>query len=336
MSVTLSDLKLYMSQVTPDDDTPTAIGGAIDRTKRPAFSDVNGAVQIVSSTTVDTTQMITVFGRDSAGTIVSEGQVLNGITPVLLSTPFERLLKALKNAFTVGDTAVEAQTSEFTGVTAGANLFEVILPAGASAVDGAYNQRSLRSTGTGKAIRRIINYVGASRTATVDHPYTKLFPVVGADMNGTGEAIRISKGYFFEKNPFEVIQVRRPFYNAAAEAAGGATRKYYEKLFWENTNGQGFALSNAQVAEFADPLADIAFALATTFNDIGTNGPGNNRQVAPVAGVTVFDSATKNVPGGGQDIRPGSQLGMWLELTLLAAAPAQNSTYTPRLTGQTA
>jgi hypothetical protein len=336
MSITLADLKLYMSQVTPDDDTPTAIGGAIDRTKRPAFSDVSGLVQVVSSTSVDTTQQVTVTGRDSTGAIVQEAKTLVGITPQGLTQNFERLLKGLKNALTVGDIAVEAQTAVLTGNNQGTTLFDAILPAGASAVDGFYNQQIYRQTGTNKGIRRVINYIGSSRTITFDHAFTAFIgPSVGDNVTGSGDAFRLSKGEFFEKSPAEVIQIRRPFYNAAADAAGGSTRKYYEKLFWENTNGQGLDLSSAQVIEAGDPNADIAFALESVFNGNGTNGVGNNRQVAPSVNVTTFDSLTKNLPGGSQDLHAGSQIGMWLELTLLAAAAAQNSTYTPRLQGQT-
>jgi hypothetical protein len=336
MSVTLADLKLYYAQVDPDDDVVSPIGGPIDRTKRPAFIDAAGLMQIVSSTAVDTTQQVNVFGRDVTGLIVNELKTLAGVTPQVLSTTFERLLKSIKTGLTVGDIAVEAQTGQLSGVLAGATLFDVTLPAGFSAVDGAFNQWVLRETGTNKAIRRIINYIGLSKTATLDHPFTTLFPaaaVAGDNRGGTGESFVLSKGFFFDRNPSEVIEVRRPFYNASADTPGGSTKKYYAKMFWDNTSPQMLSLLAAAVAEVADPNADIAFALGTAFNDMVFNA--GNRQTAPVSGVTAFDSATKNVPGGTGDLKAGSTIAMWAELTLLAGAAAQNSTWTPRLTGQT-
>jgi len=336
MSVTLADLKLYYSLIEPDDDVQSPIGGPLDRQKRPAFIDVGGTVQIVGSTTVDTTQQVVVHGRDITGAIISETKTLTGVTPAVLSSAFERLLKTIKNAITLGDVAVEGQTGQLSGVLAGATLFDVILPTGFSAVSGAFNQWVLRSNGTNKSIRRVISYDGPSRRATVDHPYTTLFPaaaVAGDNRTGTGESFVISKGFFFEKNPVEVIHVRRPFFNAAANVPGGVTKTYYSKMFWENTNGQGLALLSAQVAEASDPQADIAFALGTAFNDSVFNA--GNRQVAPVSGVSAFSSATKVVPGGTGDLKSGSTIAMWLELTLLAGAAAQNNVYVPRLTGQT-
>src|SRR5512147_319683 len=338
MPIKLADLKLYGSQVMPDDDTTTAIGGPIDRTKRPAFSDVAGQVQVVSSTTVDTTQQVTVFGRNATSAIVNEAQTLNGITPVSVLTTYERLLKALKNAITQGDVAVEAQTATLTGVLAGCTLDDVTLPAGASAIDGAYNQSILRLTGTSKAIRRIINYVGSTKLATVDHPYPAFLPASGdatGSVVGTGETFRISSGFFFDKQPAEILQVRRIHYNAAADIPGGVTRKYYEKLFWENTNPT-LTLGVAQVLEASDPSGLLAFGLATLYGGGDTNGVGNTRLVAPSVNVTAFDSAAKNVPGGTGDLRSGSTLAMWTELTLSAGAPSTKTTYTPRLTGTTA
>lgn len=333
MSVTLADLKLYYSLIEPDNDSQSPIGGPLDRQRRPAFIDIGGTVQIVGSTTVDTTQQVIVTGRDITGAIIAETKTLTGVTPVVLSSAFERLLKALKNAITLGDIAVEGQTGQLSGTLAGVTLFDVTLPSGFSASPGAFNQWVIRSTGTNKAIRRVISYDGPSRRATVDHPYTGLFPTIGDNRIGTGENFVISKGFFFEKNPVEVIQVRRPFFNAAADAPGGVTRKYYSKMFWENTNGQGLALLSAEVAEASDPQADIAFALGTAFNDSVFNA--GNRQVAPVSGVSAFSSATKSVPGGTGDLKSGSTIAMWLELTLTAGAAAQNDVYVPRLTGQT-
>lgn len=332
MTVLLSDLKLYGSQVEPDDDVATGIGGAINRQTRLAFFDVGGFVELVSSTSVDTTQQVTVFGRDATGAIVSEAKTLTGLVPVAYTTNFNRLLKGLKNANTVGDIAVEAQIATLTGTLAGATLNDVTLPNAASAVDGFYNQDILRMTGTSKSIRRVINYVGATRLATVDHPFTLLYPSTGDNMVGTGDSFRLAPGFTFEKLPAEVIQLRRPFYNASADVPGGLTKTYYEKGFWENTNPIS-PLFSAQAIKQADPSGNINFGLAPTFNDVGTNGAGNNRQVAP--GGIVFASTPVNVPSGDTALRPGSTIGIWFSLTLGAGVAAQNTTFTARLSGTT-
>ncbi len=126
------------------------------------------------------------------------------------------------------------------------------------------------------------------------------------------------------------LEVRRIFYDAQADVAGGAQRKYYEKIFCKNTNATN-ALVNASIIEQADPSGKITFALESVLNGTDTNGTGNNRQVAP-AGYT-FDNNTKSVSGG--NLTPGDAQGIWLELTLNAGDAAQNTTYTLRAEGST-
>jgi len=128
-----------------------------------------------------------------------------------------------------------------------------------------------------------------------------------------------------------VLQLRRLFYNASADVTGGATKKYYDKVFFKNTDAT-LDLTSASVIEQADPSGDVAFALESTLAGTDTNGAGNNRQVAPT-GYT-FNSTTKSVANSGT-LTHGSEQGIWLELTLAAGAAAQNTTYTPRLSGTT-
>lgn len=125
-----------------------------------------------------------------------------------------------------------------------------------------------------------------------------------------------------------ITTLRVPFYNASADAAGGAQKKYYEKVFVKNTNGT-LALTGAQIIEQADPTTLVAFGLAASLDDTGTNGAGNSRLVAPT-GIT-FNSTTKNVAGA--DLLSSAAQGIWLELTLAAGASAQKSSYTLRVQG---
>jgi len=128
-----------------------------------------------------------------------------------------------------------------------------------------------------------------------------------------------------------VLEVRRPFYAAKAEDSAGSQRTYYEKVFIKNTNG-ATALTDATVAEQADPSANIAFALEGSLNGTDTNGAGNNRQVAP-SGYT-FDDSTKNVANS-QNLTAGDAQGVWLELTLPAGEAPADTTYTLRTAGST-
>lgn len=125
-----------------------------------------------------------------------------------------------------------------------------------------------------------------------------------------------------------ITELRVPFYGAAADVAGGAARTYFEKIFVKNTNAT-LALTTAQVLEQADPSGKVTFGLAGTLDDTGTNGAGNNRQVAPVG--VIFDNAAMNVATG--DLLSGSAQGIWLKLSLAAGDAAQKTSYTPRITG---
>lgn len=126
------------------------------------------------------------------------------------------------------------------------------------------------------------------------------------------------------------LQIRRCFYNVAADVSGGSARDYYEKIFAKNTNGSN-ALLGAQIQENADPESQLTFAVEDAVDD---NGTSTNRITAPT-GITGdgFSSSAKNVPG--TDLAAGSVIGVWLKLSLPAGDPATKTTYTPRITGST-
>ncbi len=324
MSIVASDLKWYGSATMPDDDTVTNIGGAIDTSKKVEFNfDAQGLMQILS-TAADTTQTVTIFYKDPSGTILSEVHTLNGVTPVLFTANMLLILKAVKSATTTGDIAVEQQTATRTGTAQAGFTNTITLDAGASAVDGFYNGFVIRLTGgTGSGqIRQIIAYDGTTKIATVSYNW-------GTQPDNTS-VFRVSKGCVFEKSPFEILQCRRPFYASFADVPGGSTRTYYDKVFFINENVP-LALTNAQIQELSNPSGQVAFGLPATANDSGTNGGGNNRQVAP-AGIT-FATTPVNVPGG--IVTSSTSIGVWLQLTRLAGAAALNSFVTMRGTGQT-
>ncbi len=111
MSIAASDIKVYGSQVMADDDTVTNIGGAIDTTKKVEFTDIDptGTIEVSSDNSGDTTQTVTVTGRDSSGAIVSESKTLNGTTWVQFTTTFERILKAVLSGSATGTVTIREQ-----------------------------------------------------------------------------------------------------------------------------------------------------------------------------------------------------------------------------------
>lgn len=128
-----------------------------------------------------------------------------------------------------------------------------------------------------------------------------------------------------------VTTVRRPFYLASADAAGGVDREFHEKVFIRNNNAT-LDLTEATVIEASDPGSNITFALETSLDGSDTNGAGNNRLVAP--GGYSFTSANKPVANS-QNLLSESAQGVWLKLDIPAGtAPAKN-TYTLRVTGKT-
>jgi hypothetical protein len=127
-----------------------------------------------------------------------------------------------------------------------------------------------------------------------------------------------------------VTEIRIPFYNVAADASGGSSRDFYEKVFFKNNNGSSDLLS-AAVDEQADPSTYITFDLEDAQDD--NNSVATRLDTPPSGMLGAFDSSSKNVPG--TDLAAGSAIGVWLKLTLAAGTSASSNTYTIRLEGST-
>jgi hypothetical protein len=116
MSVISSDLVIYGAANIAEADGVTH-GGVIDTevryvfTNAPMANTLNENVDIVSDQSGDTTQTVTITGRNSEGAIITEDLSLNGVTPVTGSTAFERLLKVVSDAAHDGTITVTSQTS---------------------------------------------------------------------------------------------------------------------------------------------------------------------------------------------------------------------------------
>jgi len=250
MPIVAADIIAYGSASMPDDDVPTGIGGAEDQTIRIVFTDIsaNDTVEILSDNGGDTTQTVTVHGRNTAGEIVSELETLNGTTPQTTTQSFERILKIVMSATAAGNVTIRKQSDD---------VEIAVLAAGET-------------------------------------------------------------------------EIRRPFYNAAAEAPGGSERDYYEKIFMANTHGS-LTLTLATIEEQADPSGNVDFDLESTLDGTDNNGAGNRQ--TQTGGYT-FDSTEKNVANS-QNLTAGASQGVWLRLKLPAGEASDNTTFTLRVNGQT-
>jgi hypothetical protein len=114
---TAADLAIFCSANMPDSDSGTA-GGAIDLLRRPDFTQIaaNDTIQAVSSAAGDTTQTVTVEGRNAAGSIVSETKTLTGTTAITFSTlaTVERVLRAEMSATAAGTVTIRRTTGPVT------------------------------------------------------------------------------------------------------------------------------------------------------------------------------------------------------------------------------
>jgi hypothetical protein len=250
MPIVAADIVAYGSASMPDDDTPTAIGGAIDETVKVVFTDISatGTVEILSSSGSDTSQTVTIYGRNAAGELISEAETLDGVNEQTTTLEFERILKVVMSATAVGIVTIRKASDD-------------------------------------------------AEIATLE---------VG------------------------LTEVRRPFYDAAAEASGGAARTYYEKIFFKNTHGT-LSLTSSKVQEQADPSGNVSFDLEATLDGTDTNGAGNRQTHT---GGYSYDSASKNVVNS-QNLTADSAQGCWLLLDLPAGEAADNTSITMRVSGNT-
>lgn len=252
-SIVAGDIVVYGAASIAEADAVTQ-GGIIDTSVRYVFDSssltntLNDTVDIVSSAAGDTTQTVTVTGRNTAGLIISEGISLNGTTPVNGATTFERILKIVVSASHTGTITVSKNT-------------------------------------------------GATTIVDIE----------------TG-----------------VLRIQTAFYDVSADASGGSSRDFYEKVFVSNNNATNAYLS-AVVIENSDPSGKITFDLEDGQKGFETISDRLNTPPSNVLGS--FDSANKNVPD--TNLHATSGIGVWLKLTLAAGDAAAKTTYTIQTTGNT-
>jgi hypothetical protein len=133
MSVSATDIVVYGSANMQETDSGTQ-GGAIDLTTRIVFADstlantLNDTVEVLSSAGGDTTQTVTVYGRNSAGSIVTDALSLNGTNVVAGAVTFERILKIVVNAAHTGTITVRKATGDTTIVAIESGVLTIRRP----------------------------------------------------------------------------------------------------------------------------------------------------------------------------------------------------------------
>lgn len=115
MSVSASDIIIYGAANIAEDDVSTH-GGAINTTVRYVFDSstlantLNDKVSVSGSLAADTTQKVTITGRNTGGSIISEEISMNGIASVDGASTFERLLKVVVDSVHNGSISILKQT----------------------------------------------------------------------------------------------------------------------------------------------------------------------------------------------------------------------------------
>ncbi len=184
----------------------------------------------------------------------------------------------------------------------------------------------------GAIVAETVALTGTSPTTSTTATFERILKVVLASTAaGTVTVRKASDNVTIGTLEAGITSLRRLFYDAAADATGGSSRSFYEKVFVKNTNGTT-TLTNAQIAEQADPTGNITFDLEDAVDD--TNSVADRLNTVPAGMLGSFDNTTKTVPGGG-NLAAGSRIGVWVKLTLAAGTAAAKSTWTLRTTGTT-
>lgn len=352
MAVLNKDILVQLSATRPENDTTTNIGGARDVDSKSSFSELSGNDQVtcISESTLDVTTFdITVTGKNSQGEIKSHVVTLTGQTGVDTPTGalnlLSKLLKVQQTAGAAlnGAVAVRRKTAETgTGTTAQGGGVDadgqpyIDLAATASATEDIYNRMVIRTTGGvgPNQIREILKYNGTAVT-----PNFRAY--VNADFATAPTATttyEIHTGAVLDKTPTVITLVARPFYDAAANALGGAAKDIYDSIHVLNRNATK-ALTNATLTELTGGTVDdnITFAIVTSGLDTSsTNGVGNNRTVVGDFSTLVFKNDTDGAIAfaNAGSLTAGAAQQVILKLTLAAGEAPDNDTWPFQVDGQ--
>lgn len=180
----------------------------------------------------------------------------------------------------------------------------------------------------GVIVAETINMNGTT-PVTGSQTFERLLKIVATQSHSGTVTVRATNLSGLATMESGVDTIRRPFYNVSADASGGSTRNFYEKVFLKNKSATN-ALLDAVFIESSDPSGKVTFAVSSGIND---NLGVANRETQPVDNVTAFDSSNKNPSGS--IINTGVAIGLWLNLTLNAGDTPAKTTYTLQASGTT-
>ena len=366
MSVLPSDVVVYGSANMPETDGAT-IGGAVDFTRRVAFYGVTpaGNVDVISSSSADTTTKIVYSGRDSTGAIQSQTLTLNGQSWVIGSQSLERLLyAALSGASANGPLANPGGTPAVGDVALAAH--SCVLPSGALTTDATVRTAqagSANHSGTTPPLFKLQSGDGGvvsvgqiiwTKSGTGANQLRQIIATAGygTDMVAISRdwgtvpdnttTYKILQGMLFElaqpgngSDPHVLHQCGR----YACRGAAHLLRKGFrcEQQRRDALTGAQIEVASETPALPSGALMDLA--LTTALNDTGTVA---NRQTAPASGVGSFTTqpaflnvpSPGNLPSGAAPNAAGAQ-GVWLRLTLPAGTIAYKGSADLRTQGTT-
>jgi hypothetical protein len=327
MSVTPNNLVVYGSLNMPEADG-VQVGGAVDFSKRVAFSDISpaGTVDWVSSSASDTATKAQIAGRDNTGTIQTPTAItLNGQTPVTGLQTFQRLLYGI---ITGGNTA-SGSTFPLSNPGGTAAVGDVacmghacVLPSASVTTDTTYHtaQGASNTSGTTPPLITLQAGDGANvspgqliwtRTGTGANQLRMIVAtsgygtdVVAVNRDWTtvptnSTTYKIVQGMLFDVTnsagggtPTPVTAITRCFATAAADVPSGAARYFYEKVFVVNNNSST-SLTGAQIeiASESPTLpsgALLDIGLCTNLNDTNTCNPRQQSSSFVPIGVSSF------------------------------------------------
>lgn len=104
MALAVTDTELFGSALMPEDEATQNIGGAIDLTTMISFTRLgaDSSLEVISDNVADTTMDMTVVGRATNGTLLTETVTLNGNTAAPFPSTFKRILKVQLTAAAAG------------------------------------------------------------------------------------------------------------------------------------------------------------------------------------------------------------------------------------------
>ena len=130
-SVSSNDLIIYGSANMRETDSSSQ-GGIVDTTTRIVFTDIvpsASVLKISSSASGDTSQTLTITGRDSSGAIVTDALSLNGTSTVTGTKSYERVLKIVLSGTCAGTvTVIDSEGSPNTVVAIEAGVTTIRRP----------------------------------------------------------------------------------------------------------------------------------------------------------------------------------------------------------------